>query len=627
MAIARVAKVARQYGDILPTTLVKTVKKCSSVSDDHEMPGCMAWKWRQIWAKTPSNADKIIVSPVTPCTTTFEFRVIICSWGSLGSAKAQNRTLPGHPGPGLSVHVRFPSIPCYNHPVIAVWDLAVEDASRGGRPDFADARAETDLFASRASKIIASDAPLLSPVSSESSWGQPHYSPTTASFDTNYAYSYPMSVPPSPPASMDSPLPAHNFLKKSRYATPDSNSGSEVCVPTHQVFDFPLEEMATPTPTPDEQSETWSPPPETLRLTAAKRPSETPGPEPKKRASATRVSVKDFIPPDVSGLSKREARLVKNRAAAFLSRQRKREEFENMEVRVAELEQENARLLAIANGSVPPPSSDNGPDTSSLLSEIEALRAQLADSERRQHELASKLTKPEPVKAEPRSPSLHHRSTSSGSIGLVVLLCALPTLLGLPAHPHQSQSLPTTSYNYPAFSPRGEYLSFGDYGMSGQMPGDFEYQLSWRNPSGMNVDFDEPSMQTPTGKLAFPTEAGALDVSFDTVPSADGKIRVRINPSGAAPSSSATSRTLSLDPASFSPSSMVPFADPHANTFLSPDYGMGMDLESPLHAMDSEPGLGMGFGAASSADGKKRVRITLMSGGEGGQGEWEVQLC
>jgi hypothetical protein len=34
----------------------------------------------------------------------------------------------------------------------------------------------------------------------------------------------------------------------------------------------------------------------------------------------------------VSGLNKREARLVKNRAAAFLSRQRKREEFELMEM-------------------------------------------------------------------------------------------------------------------------------------------------------------------------------------------------------------------------------------------------------------------------------------------------------
>jgi hypothetical protein len=52
----------------------------------------------------------------------------------------------------------------------------------------------------------------------------------------------------------------------------------------------------------------------------------------KSRACGDRISTKDFVPPDVTGLSKREARLVKNRAAAFLSRQRKREEFENMEM-------------------------------------------------------------------------------------------------------------------------------------------------------------------------------------------------------------------------------------------------------------------------------------------------------
>ncbi|GAC98004.1 hypothetical protein PHSY_005592 [Pseudozyma hubeiensis SY62] len=40
-----------------------------------------------------------------------------------------------------------------------------------------------------------------------------------------------------------------------------------------------------------------------------------------------------FVAPDTSGLTKREARLVKNRAAAFLSRQRKREQFEEMEIK------------------------------------------------------------------------------------------------------------------------------------------------------------------------------------------------------------------------------------------------------------------------------------------------------
>lgn len=53
-----------------------------------------------------------------------------------------------------------------------------------------------------------------------------------------------------------------------------------------------------------------------------------------KKSRSTAVSVKDYVAPDVSGLSKREARLVKNRAAAFLSRQRKREEFEEMQVYV-----------------------------------------------------------------------------------------------------------------------------------------------------------------------------------------------------------------------------------------------------------------------------------------------------
>ena len=38
-----------------------------------------------------------------------------------------------------------------------------------------------------------------------------------------------------------------------------------------------------------------------------------------------------FVHPDTSGLSKREARLVKNRAAAFLSRQRKREQYEELD--------------------------------------------------------------------------------------------------------------------------------------------------------------------------------------------------------------------------------------------------------------------------------------------------------
>lgn len=61
----------------------------------------------------------------------------------------------------------------------------------------------------------------------------------------------------------------------------------------------------------------------------------TPAPKRQRAAPSGPISTKDWVPPDVTGLNKREARLVKNRAAAFLSRQRKREEFELMEVCVS----------------------------------------------------------------------------------------------------------------------------------------------------------------------------------------------------------------------------------------------------------------------------------------------------
>ena len=115
----------------------------------------------------------------------------------------------------------------------------------------------------------------------------------------------------------------------------DTPMHPQLCLPTHQLFDFP--DSLSPTST------TPSSPQPTPTLTIStqnphKRPSSTPdrtlGAK-KPRPAGERISTKDFIPPDVSGLSKREARLVKNRAAAFLSRQRKREEFENMEMCVA----------------------------------------------------------------------------------------------------------------------------------------------------------------------------------------------------------------------------------------------------------------------------------------------------
>jgi len=186
------------------------------------------------------------------------------------------------------------------------------------------------------SQIIAADAPLLSPVSmgSDNSWDQPLFSPTD-----NFTYAY-YNLPPSPPLSDNSrsPVQANRMLKM--HGTQDT--ASDACLPTHQLFDFPAEVEHPPTPPSRSPSLAADDAAHQAELAASEtssvgnKRSASPAPSAtKKRAIGERISSKDFIPPDVSGLSKREARLVKNRAAAFLSRQRKREEFECMEVYVA----------------------------------------------------------------------------------------------------------------------------------------------------------------------------------------------------------------------------------------------------------------------------------------------------
>ena len=202
------------------------------------------------------------------------------------------------------------------------------------------------------SHIIAPDAPLTSPVSESLSVAWDRDPALAALYDP---FSFPSSV--SPPSVMPGTLPDTRKVLKGRL-TPDA----ERCLPTHQVFDFVPGSLATtpimgssPASTPASSPQT-EPQPLPQRsdaqhtFSAASSPSEMPSAgsvvvpakrpsiaqascgSTKKARSGERVSTKDFVPPDVTGLSKREARLVKNRAAAFLSRQRKREEFETMEM-------------------------------------------------------------------------------------------------------------------------------------------------------------------------------------------------------------------------------------------------------------------------------------------------------
>lgn len=80
---------------------------------------------------------------------------------------------------------------------------------------------------------------------------------------------------------------------------------------------------------PKKKTGTKRPPPSAFQITEAGMPF------PVIDTSAKHSSL--FVPPDTSGLTKREARLVKNRAAAFLSRQRKREQFEELEIKCRNL--------------------------------------------------------------------------------------------------------------------------------------------------------------------------------------------------------------------------------------------------------------------------------------------------
>jgi hypothetical protein len=155
---------------------------------------------------------------------------------------------------------------------------------------------------------------------------------------------------------------------------------------------------------------------------------------PKKRGNG-RITVAEFVPPDVTGLSKREARLVKNRAAAFLSRQRKREEFENMEAyvfslalesftllvdawrprltcsiapclsRLASALQENARLKARQGHTVPSSSSPSSSPTPQDDAEVQRLRTLLREAEERERALRMEVehTRHQPTQPTPQS--------------------------------------------------------------------------------------------------------------------------------------------------------------------------------------------------------------------------------
>ncbi|KZT65393.1 hypothetical protein DAEQUDRAFT_731442 [Daedalea quercina L-15889] len=509
------------------------------------------------------------------------------------------------------------------------------------------------------------------------------------------------ALAPSPPHSMSSsgtrapsPIAPANVLK-SRVPSPAVASEQTLCLPTHQVFDippggFPIEHSPSPSPSPppEERQEEQSCErlsisinPSLAAVPAKRASSSAPSASSSKKPRAT-TSTKDFVPPDVSGLSKREARLVKNRAAAFLSRQRKREEFECMEIRVAELEQENARLLALSQQAQQPSQDEE------LLSEVEQLRKQLVEMQERERVLAEELSRkqrsPSPapsstssLKSESSEPQLSAlRSTrmdrSGASLGLMVLLCALPTLLSLPSHSHSQSALPSTftmplahatsalpssALDMQSFLPAHSDFDWLD-AMGADAGADYDFNMDFSKEdktrlasvavtaatlSGNKLEFvsDDGESQLPLGDL------GALDISFDALPSENGKIRVRIHPPSTSVTPSAADspassqadedHAMSISEPSNAPSPASVEADalgPFLGTGANVDFNalMGLNREDELAGLDLDwDSVSGGFSRAGSpgANGRRRVRIALRGmpgkGREGG--EWEVEMC
>lgn len=122
-----------------------------------------------------------------------------------------------------------------------------------------------------------------------------------------------------------------------------------------------------------------------------------------------------------------------------------------------------------------------------------------------------------------------------------MLLCALPTLLSMPMH----SSVPT-SFSIPTPLPASSASTF-DY--STLLPHDHDWSRT-AGSSLMDLDDDylrfSPSPTTRKLEFADSAELGGLDISFDTTPANNGKIRVRIHPSSS-PSSRATSPDTSSD--------------------------------------------------------------------------------
>ncbi|KIJ51293.1 hypothetical protein M422DRAFT_776573 [Sphaerobolus stellatus SS14] len=436
------------------------------------------------------------------------------------------------------------------------------------------------------------------------------------------------------------------------------------CIPTSQLFPSSAPPIPVKSSSPVDDRVSLSPQP--VASSSRVQPSSQPQ---KKRPARATISTKDFVPPDVSGLSKREARLVKNRAAAFLSRQRKREEFETMEVRVAHLESENARLLALTQSasrdSRSPSPSRSGSASAESDAELASLRSLLAQSRARQAELEGELTRVRMSGSEsgsdigsPNAGAIQIKrenagadvvpKRSSASLFGVVLLCALPSLLSMPPSsvPYAASRFsftpgPGASVSHPSRAAADSLLDWPGMDIDDahgarrkvNLPLSFINGQAGANSFLQNFANSADLPTFPTSDLE--TTEAEFEVSFVPSPT-DGKIRVRIE-SPASSSSISPASEPSLTYGGSSPRSSLGSGSPSFAHTSPPTESWDLDFPAPEQqnfmwdSPVSVPGANVDISMTNSqaTGSRRRVRIALKTrptaGAEGG--EWEVEVC
>ncbi|KAG8735926.1 hypothetical protein FRC10_010006 [Ceratobasidium sp. 414] len=415
-----------------------------------------------------------------------------------------------------------------------------------------------------------------------------------------------------------------------------------------------LKRPASPSPTPSLSSSTSTSP------APMQQPESTPAPAPAsapKRARA-QISSKDFVPPDVSGLSKREARLVKNRAAAFLSRQRKREEFEELERHCQDLERENARLQA-GLGQSPSKklkSSESEP-SQDVLAELTRLResnaqlaAQNAQLSAQNAQLTAENTRLAQLDVRPKveddddsmllsEPTARREKETkekhgTGSVALMVLMISLsllgkpltsgvnnargrpaPLSLHTPSAPQPSSTfdfvLPRTNSDY-------EWLT---------SPTDLEHD-DFAVPSASSVSFAASQASTTRTltvqgleNLDIPTDIRDFNFEMDVDERDARNVVLAVSNPGSTASSDASSLS---SPSSTSISTLdSAWPEPSVDStmamlggdYMSYDYDSDIFATPPLPVRSSQPPAGT-----------RKMTVAVVPPSVDGQGRWSVEV-